>query len=120
MPKHMSTKQLKAYRDHPWDDQSSDPKDNFISSVPNAELPFCYSKASRREVRREISELKSQSAPKAMILLKTKTGCDLAQSKASVLHIRTADSSCHYCSAVVARGALLCSQCMSVNLDWML
>jgi hypothetical protein len=120
MPKHMSTKQLKAYRDHPWDDQSSDPKGQLHIVCPQCRAPVLLFEGLAPEVRREISELKSQSAPKAMILLKTKTGCDLAQSKASVLHIRTADSSCHYCNAVVARGALLCSQCMSVNLDWML
>jgi len=53
-----------------------------------------------------------------MVMLSQISGCDARQAKANILHMRDADSRCHHCKHLVPRGALLCGQCMSVNLDW--
>jgi hypothetical protein len=68
--------------------------------------------------RSNIALSSRSDATKAMELLRRVSGCDLRQAKANVLHIRDVDSHCHKCKYPIPRGALLCSQCMSVNLEW--
>ena len=68
--------------------------------------------------RSQIAMLRRSDIGKAIAMLRNASGCDLLQAKANVLHIRDVESCCHKCRHPVPRGALLCSQCMSVNLDW--
>jgi hypothetical protein len=53
-----------------------------------------------------------------MDMLENASRCDRGHAKASVLHIRDVHSNCQTCQARVQSRALLCAQCMSVNLDW--
>jgi hypothetical protein len=70
------------------------------------------------KVRSEIATLRrGGQAADAVRVLRQTSGCDLRQAKANVLHIRDAASR-HKCQNTLPAGVLLCSQFMSVNLDW--
>jgi hypothetical protein len=68
--------------------------------------------------RSNVARLRRSNPAQATKLLIQVSGCDLRHAKAIILHLRDADSRCHKCQHPIPRGALLCSQCMSVNLDW--
>jgi hypothetical protein len=119
MPKFMSARRLNAYRDQSWTYRTFASDGRLHIVCPQCRALILLFEDLEPDVRREIAELKSQSAIEAIRLLRNRTKCNLTQAKANLLHMRTADSCCHSCKAAVLRGALLCPQCMSVNLDWM-
>ncbi len=77
---------------------------------------LCQSLSDRR--RRKAAKLKASSAVAAMDYLKKAVPCGDREAKAIVLHLRKENEGCHYCGHPMPRGALLCANCMSVNLDW--
>lgn len=91
---------------------------------PHIVCPLCgalvrlFDEVPRTE-RRLIAQLAdSMKFREAIEGLMRAAGCGKLDAKAAVVHIRRGKSRCHKCAQVIPRGALLCSQCMSVNLDW--
>lgn len=72
---------------------------------------------SRTERQKIAAEAKASPAA-ALDNLKTMLPCGDLEAKAIVSHLRQEGEGCRSCGAEMPRGALLCAQCMSVNLDW--
>jgi hypothetical protein len=118
VPKRMTPKRLESYADQSWayENFSSDGRLHLVCPQCRAlVILFEHLKPTHRS---QIGTLRHSSIVEAIRMLRSVSGCDLGQAKANVLHIRDAGSRCHKCQHLLPRGALLCSQCMSVNLDW--
>jgi hypothetical protein len=68
--------------------------------------------------RKDLVQMAAADPAAAMERLKTMLPCGDRQAKAIVSHLRRDGEGCAHCGAEMPRGALLCAQCMSVNLDW--
>jgi hypothetical protein len=71
-----------------------------------------------RMERQKIAAMRLEEPVAAMETLKTMLPCGDREAKAIVVHLRKPGEGCSYCGAVMPHGALLCAECMSVNLDW--
>jgi hypothetical protein len=118
MPKRMTPKLLQAFADQSgsYGAFSADGRLHLVCRQCRALVLLFESLPSID--RGEVARLRHSDTMKAIAMLTRVSGCDLRQAEANVLHIRDVDSRCHKCKHQVPRGALLCSQCMSVNLDW--
>lgn len=81
------------------------------------ELVLLCDSLSRTDRRKIAAEAKASTGV-AMEILKTMLPCGDLEAKAIVSHLREEGEGCRCCGAEMPRGALLCAQCMSVNLDW--
>jgi hypothetical protein len=118
MPRRMTPKKLEAYAAQSLSYETSPPGRLHIVCPQCRALVMLFDDLDPK-VRAEIGRVgRSSSRAYAAKMLGHITGCDLRQAKATGLHLRLAESHCHKCGHFVPRGALLCSQCMSVNLDW--
>ncbi len=118
MPKHMTPKALKAYADQSRTYEMFPPNGRPHIVCPQCGALVPLFEDLNAEVKREIAELRWSDPSRAMEKLGSASECDNGHAKAGILHIRGAHSNCHNCGAPVHSGALLCAQCMSVNLDW--
>jgi hypothetical protein len=121
VPKRMTPKLVQAFADQSWAYQNFSPGGRLHLVCPHCRalvILFENLKPTDRSQIATLWRLRGSGTQKAIEMLRNVSGCDLLQAKANVLHIRVTDSRCHKCQHLVPRGALLCSQCMSVNLDW--
>jgi hypothetical protein len=114
----MTPARLQAYADQTWAYENFAPGGRLHVVCPQCGALVLLFENLTPADRGNIARLRESHAAEAMELLRRVSGCDLRQAKANVLHLRAADSCCRNCRHPVPRGALLCSQCMSVNLDW--
>jgi len=120
MPKRMTLRRVEQYREQGAIYQKFDPEGRLHVVCPQCGgLVLLCDSLPRRE-RREIAQLAHREPAAAMERLKTTLPCSDRQAKAIVGHLRRGDDGCRNCGGEMPRGALLCSQCMSVNLDWTL
>ncbi|MGJ4947746.1 hypothetical protein [Bradyrhizobium sp. HKCCYLS20291] len=118
MPKKMTTKLLDAFADQSWSYETFSPDGRLHLVCPHCRAVVLLFENLSPGERSEIARLRRSDRMEAIALLMRLSGCDLRQAKANVMHLRDAGSRCHVCEHDVPRGALLCSRCMSVNLDW--
>jgi len=112
---------VEAFADQSWAYQNFSPDDRLHLVCPQCGTLVILFENLKPTDRGQIATLRRSrfsDIPKAIAMLRNVSGCDFLQAKANILHIREADSRCHNCRHPVPQGALLCSQCMSVNLDW--
>ena len=76
---------------------------------PQCRAPILLFENLSEQVKGEIADLRRKSRVLAMKALMRAAGCDLAQAKANVLHLRNEESRCHWCGFGVPAGALLSS-----------
>ena len=119
VPKRMTLNLLQAYADQWSTYENFSPEGRLHIVCPHCRALVVLFENLERKVRSEIATLRrGGQVANAMRVLRQASGCDLRQAKANVLHIRDAASRCHKCQNTLPPGALLCSHCMSVNLDW--
>ncbi len=118
MPRRMTPKLIKDYTNHNFAYERFAPNGQLHIVCPQCRAPIVLFEGLSEEIKGEIAELRRRSPVLAMKRLQQAAGCELNQAKANVLHLRDEESRCHWCGFGVPAGALLCAQCMSVNLDW--
>ena len=114
----MTPKLLRDYADQSWAYDTFCPNGRLHIVCPHCRAPILLFEDLSAEAKREIAEMDRKGLYVAWEKLRDASGCDLHQAKANILHIRDAESRCHNCQSTVRPGALLCAQCMAVNLDW--
>lgn len=118
MPKRMTSKLLEAFADQSWSYEAFSPDGRLHLVCPHCRALVLLFESLPSRDKSEVALLRQSDTAEAIAMLRRVSGCDLRQAKANILHIRDTDSRCHKCKHQIQRGALLCSQCMSVNLDW--
>lgn len=121
MPKHMTPRLLKAYAEHNHAPEHGWYVGREHVVCPQCRAPIVLFGDVAPERKHAIAATRGGSLEGVKLAMRdlcAETGCDLAQAKANVTHLRKPGSICHACDHVLPRGALLCAQCMSVNLDW--
>lgn len=118
MPKRMTQKLLDAFADQSWSYEAFSPDGRRHLVCPHCRAIVLLFEGLSSVDRSEIARLRHSDSIEAIKMLTRVSGCDVHQAKANVLHIRDAESRCHNCKQEIPRGALLCSRCMAVNLDW--
>ena len=114
----MTPKLIKDYTNHNFAYGRFAPNGQLHIVCPQCRAPIVLFEDLSTAVKREIADLRSKNPLLAMKRLQQASGCEFNQAKANVLHLRSEDSRCLWCGFGVPAGALLCAQCMSVNLDW--
>ena len=118
MPRRMIARYSDDYRDHSLAYSKFNAEGRMHLVCPQCrDLVLLCDSLSRTDRQKIAAEAKAD-ANTAMESLKTMLPCGDAEAKAIILHLRGEEAGCHYCGADMPRGALLCAQCMSVNLDW--
>ena len=117
MAKTLSPEQLKRYRDHSqiYKDLELDGRAHVV--CPQCRQPVLLCEDLSAASREEIAGLKCAKTIAAIKLIMLKTGLGLGYAHAAIFHICKHQSCCH-CKSPVPKGALLCSQCLAVNLHW--
>ena len=118
MPRRMIPRNIELYRDHSASYETVDVEGRPHVVCPQCLTPvlLCQSLSDRQ--RRKAAKLRETDSVAAMDYLTKAVPCGERSAKAVVLHLRKKDEGCHYCGHPMPRGALLCANCMSVNLDW--
>jgi hypothetical protein len=107
------------YADQSWTYTAFNPQGRLHIVCPQCRSLVLMLEDAGPDKRVEIAKLAHSRGPIAAIKrVRAVTGCDLAQAKATVLHICAAGPSCHKCGSKLEAGTLLCPQCFSVNLTW--
>src|SRR5262245_9292905 len=114
----MTPRKLQAFADQSWSYENFPPNGRLHIVCPQCLALVVLFENLEPIDKSRIARFRRSGLKQAIAMLRQVSGCDLQQAKANVLHIRDVDSRCHSCQHTVPRGALLCSQCMSVNLDW--
>ena len=114
----MTQKLLKQYVDQSSAYETISPNGRLHIVCPQCGAVVLLFEDLSLETKRKIAELEHNTLRGGMEGLMEATGCDFGQAKASTFHLRDALSRCHNCESQIPRGALLCAQCMAVNLDW--
>lgn len=118
MPRKMIPRYIEEYRDQKAVYGMFNPEGRSHVVCPQCRALVLLCDSLSRSDRRKIAEEAAASRLAAMETLKTMLPCGDREAKAIALHLRKAGEGCHCCGAEMPRGALLCPQCMSVNLDW--
>lgn len=118
MPRKMSPHHIEAYRDQSFIYERFNPEGRPHVVCPQCRALVLLCDSLSRSDRQKIAAEAAASPVAAMEILKTMLPCGDREAKAIVMHLRKVAQGCHYCGADIPRGALLCTQCMSVNLDW--
>lgn len=118
MPRKMMPQDLERYRE-----QSSvygmfnpEGRSHVVCPQCNALVLLCDSLS--RSDRHKVAVEAIGSPAAAIETLTTMLPCGGREAKAIVMHLRRADEGCRHCGTEMPRGALLCANCLSVNLDW--
>jgi len=114
----MTPHRMRAYADQSWAYEHFAPDGRLHLVCPQCHALVLLFETLPSSARSNIARSRHSDPVAAMVMLSQISGCDARQAKANILHMRDADSRCHHCKHLVPRGALLCGQCMSVNLDW--
>ena len=118
MSKFMSPKRIKEYRDQSRAYDQFSPNGQLHIICPQCGALVVLFEKLKPSIRSHIVGLNKDRPIKAMKELRKATGCDLGVAKAAIYHLRNKQSQCCNCHSEMPKGALICSQCMSVNLDW--
>ena len=118
MPRRMIPRNVDEYRDQREAYEDFHPEGRLHVVCPQCRVLVLLCDSLPRSERRKIADTGKDDPLAAMEMLKTMLPCGEREAKAIALHLRKPDEGCHYCGAEMPRGALLCWQCMSVNLDW--
>lgn len=119
MTRQMSPKLIKDYRDQSWAYDNFAPEGRLHIVCPQCRALVLLFEDLPNAQKREIAELvHSGKSGEGMDLLERLTDCGPRQAKANILHVSRIGPRCRNCEKDLPRGALLCSQCMSVNLYW--
>jgi hypothetical protein len=113
----MSPKQLESYRDQSRSYERFPPNGRLHIACPQCRALVLLFEDLDTDLKTEIAALKGKRTIEAIKLPKLRSGVGLAHAKAAVFHV-CKNSTCCHCSAPIPEGALLCSQCLSVNLHW--
>lgn len=118
MPRRMIQRYIEEYRDHSdsYEDFEADGRPHVV--CPQCRVPVLLCGSLTDAQRRRVAELRASNPVAAMELLRQMLPCSDREAKAIVLHLCRPEAGCHYCGHSMPRGALLCANCMSVNLDW--
>ncbi|WP_193370375.1 hypothetical protein [Pelagibius marinus] len=118
MPKKMTPRRVEQYREQGAIYERFNPEGRLHIVCPQCGgLVLLCDSLSRME-RKDVAQVAAKDSAAAVERLKTMLPCGERQAKAIVLHLRREGAGCRHCGAENPRGALLCAQCMSVNLDW--
>lgn len=118
MPKRMTPRQIERYREQGAIYEKFNPEGRLHVVCPQCSAPVLLCDSLSRLERKEIAQVAELDAAAAGERLKAMLPCGERQAKAIVNHLRREGDGCRHCGAALPRGALLCAQCMSVNLDW--
>ncbi|MGJ4926357.1 hypothetical protein ACQR1K_04370 [Bradyrhizobium sp. HKCCYLRH3095] len=118
MPKRMTPKLLDAFADQSWSYETFSPDGRWHLVCPHCRAVVLLCEGLSSADRSEIARLRHGNSVEAIKMLTRVSGCDVRQAKANVLHVRDSGARCHNCKHEIPKGALLCSRCMAVNLDW--
>ncbi len=118
MPRRMIPRYIEEYRDQSSTYAAFNPEGRLHVVCPQCRALVLLCDSLSRSDRQKIAVEASANPVAAMETLKTMLPCGDREAKAIVLHLRREGKGCHYCDADVPRGALLCAECLSVNLDW--
>jgi hypothetical protein len=118
MPRTMIPRYIEQYHDQSAAYTAYNPEGRMHVVCPQCQALVLLCDSLSRTDRQRIAREAKGSPAAAMESLKTTLPCGEAEAKAIVLHLRRDDTQCHHCEAEVPRGALLCANCLSVNLDW--
>lgn len=118
MPKRMTPRLIEQYREQGAIYGKFNPEGRLHVVCPQCHTPVLLCDSLSRLERRDLAQNAVAEPAAAMERLKTMLPCDDRQAKAIVAHLRREGEGCRHCGAAMPRGALLCAQCMSVNLDW--
>ena len=116
MPKKMTPKKIEEYKDQSstYDKFSPNGKDHIV--CPNCRgLVMMFDELTQKQ-KHEIALEEDFSKQSAKLI--ELTDCDERQAKANITHMIGQSQKCRKCGMRVTKGALLCSNCMSVNLHW--
>lgn len=118
MPKRMTPRLIEQYREQGAIYERFHPEGRLHAVCPQCRTPVLLCDSLSRLERKDVAQVAAQDSVAAMERLKTMLPCDDRQAKAIVEHLRHEGEGCRHCGGAMPRGALLCAQCMSVNLDW--
>lgn len=118
MSKRMTPHRVEQYRDQGAVYEKFNPEGRLHVVCPQCGALILLCDSLARLERKEIAHLAESDPPAAEERLKTMLPCGDRQAKAIVSHLRREGVGCRHCETDMPRGALLCAQCMSVNLDW--
>ena|SRR5215468_2589706 len=119
MPQFMTQRLIAEYRDHSWGYGIVEPHGRPHIVCPQCRFVVLLCEHLSAERRREIAE--ASRGPKGLGLawrLLEADGFDEAARKGIILHIPRQPFHCTNCRREHPEGALLCAQCMAVNLPW--
>lgn len=118
MPRKMGPPDIEKYRDQGAIYGAFKPEGRPHVVCPKCRALILLCDSLSRSDRQNLAREAAADPAAAMESLRTMLPCGERKAKAIVSHVRRAGEGCRHCSAQMPRGALLCSHCMSVNLDW--
>jgi len=118
MPRRTIPRYIEEYRDQSAIYQMSNPEGRLHVVCPQCRAMVLLCDSLPRTERQKVASEGLATPQAAMETLKTMLPCGDREAKAIVMHLRKPGEGCHHCGAEMPRGALLCGQCLSVNLDW--
>jgi hypothetical protein len=120
MPKKMMPQDLDRYREQSSVYGAFNPEGRPHVVCPKCRALVLLCDSLSRSDRQQVARQAAANSAAAMETLRTMLPCGDREAKAIVSHFRKAGGGCHHCGTEMPRGALLCSHCLSVNLDWAL
>ena len=118
MPRRMIPYNIEKYRDQSRTYAMFNPEGRPHVVCPQCRALVLLCDSLPRTERQKIAATRVEEPVAAMDLLKTMLPCGDREAKAIVAHLRKAGEGCSHCGSEMPRGALLCPECWSVNLDW--
>ena len=118
MPRKVVPRYIEDYRQHSVVYEKSRPEGRLHVVCPQCRALVLLCDSLSRTDRQRIAAQAKADVRTALGSLETMLACGGVEAKAIIQHLRREDAGCSYCGAEMPRGALLCAECMSVNLDW--
>ncbi|MEO3431150.1 hypothetical protein AAFN88_20010 [Pelagibius sp. CAU 1746] len=118
MPRTMLPHYIEKYRDQSRTYEMFNPEGRLHVVCPQCRALVLLCDSLPRSDRQKIAATRMEQPAAAMETLKTMLPCGDREAKAIVAHLRKPHGGCSHCGTEMPRGALLCPNCWSVNLDW--
>ncbi len=118
MPRRMIPRYLEEYRDQSLAYANFNPEGRLHVVCPQCRALVLLCDSLSRTERQKIAAQAAESPSTTMETLTTMLPCGDGEAKAIVAHLRKPGQGCSHCDSEMPRGALLCPNCWSVNLDW--
>ena len=118
MPRRMIPRYIEDYRDQSTAYANFNPEGRLHVVCPQCRALVLLCDSLSRTERQKIAAQAAESPGAAVETLTTMLPCGDREAKAIVAHLRKPGEGCSSCGSEMPRGALLCPQCWSINLDW--